>query len=113
MIISTPTRKLRVRAMYPGECYRRPGDAIGLYYTSPPHEIVVSADLPPAEQATVLIHEIVHSIYHERKMPTRAAEETVCIGLAAGLAEIIRDNPEIVAAIGLALTEGVPILGTP
>lgn len=111
MIIRTPTRELRVRAMYPGECYRRPGDADGLYYLTAPCEIAIDATQTPAYQATLLLHEIIHSIYHEQKMPTRAAEETVCVKLSCCLSEIIRDNPDVMAALGLALTDGVPIVG--
>lgn len=110
MIVRTTARELRVRAMYPGEYCTRPGDAVGLYYTSAPNEIAIDAALSPAEQAPILIHEIIHSIYHERKMPTRAAEETVCHNLGIALAEIIRDNPDVLAALGLALTEGVAIV---
>lgn len=114
MIIHTLTRELRVRSMYPGEGERPghpAGDACGYYFLDYPCEIAIDATMAPAEQATILIHEIIHSIYHERKMPTRAAEETVCHHLGIALAEIIRDNPDLLAAIGLALTDGVPIVG--
>lgn len=61
----------------------------------------------PAEQARVLLHEVLHAIYqvwgYSDKPP--AGEEEVCEFLDRALVKVFQDNPHLSAILALALGE--------
>ena len=50
-------------------------------------------------KAKTLMHEIIHAILHERGMAEESENETLVNELAAGIVNLIRCNPELVAFI--------------
>lgn len=73
--------------------------------------ILIREELPPAQQAGVLIHELIHAMFHVYAMPRRGiTEEQVAAGLEGPVAILLRDNPDIGTAIRQALDAGVPLV---
>lgn len=77
--------------------------ADGLFYARD-QKICVRADLPPAQAAGVLIHELIHAMFHAYGLPhNRLTEEDVATKLEGPLASLIRDNPTLIANIAKGL----------
>ncbi len=48
---------------------------------------------PPFVVVDTTLHEILHAIWADRRLPDRAGEERAVTALAQGLAAVFRDNP--------------------
>lgn len=48
---------------------------------------------PPFVVADATLHEILHAIWADRRLPDRPTEERAVTALAQGLAAVFRDNP--------------------
>jgi hypothetical protein len=55
---------------------------------------------PPFVVADATLHEILHAIWADRRLPERPTEERAITTLAQGLAAVFRDNPGLVSYIG-------------
>jgi hypothetical protein len=70
------------------------GNAFGCFI--PERQVIyVQATLPPAEQARILIHEILHACWYSARGPETASEERACETLDMPIASILRNNPGI------------------
>lgn len=103
MIIKLDHRNLQVEALPIGE------DKVDGLFLNYERKIHVSPGLCPPEQASTLLHELLHAIWATRGLPPRLNEEEVCTALAPALATVIRDNPLLMRGIILALTEDMPL----
>jgi len=74
------------------------------------HKILVDASLCPAEQASVLLHELIHAIWTVRGFPARLTEEQVCTMLAPALATVLKDNRDLWDRLGKGLWAGTPVV---
>lgn len=107
-----PDRECPVRpATVPELRNHRPGyqPNRGYYFLNPP-EIALNPHLPPPEQAEVLIHEVIHAVWAQRRMSPRVTEESAAGHLGDGLATVLQLNPWLMAALAGALYHGVPIV---
>lgn len=82
-------------------------DGLFLNYNNAIH---VASTLHPAEQASILLHEIIHALYVIYEWPKKMGEEQVCTRLAPALAAVMRSNPHLCEALECALRSGKPIL---
>lgn len=75
--------------------------AVGVFFCVE-QQIAVSPRIMPDHQAETLLHEIAHAIWHVFGLPERADEERVSHAFGAGMAQVFRDSPALVAAVELA-----------
>lgn len=54
---------------------------------------------PPEIVADATLHEILHAIWADRRLPDRVREERAVTALAQGLTAVFRDNPGLAAYI--------------
>jgi hypothetical protein len=54
---------------------------------------------PPFVVADVTLHEILHAIWADRRLPERPTEERAVTALAQGLAAVFRDNPGLLTYV--------------
>jgi hypothetical protein len=54
---------------------------------------------PPLVVADATLHEILHAIWAERRLPDRTREERAVTALAQGLTAVFRDNPGLLTYI--------------
>jgi hypothetical protein len=74
-------------------------------------KIFIRSDLPAAQQAGILIHELIHAIFHAHGLPDhRLTEEDVATRLEGPLASLIRDNPTLMQNLLKGLTGARPIV---
>jgi len=74
-------------------------------------KIFIRSDLPPDQQAGVLLHEILHAIFHAHGLPnSRLTEEDVATRLEGPLASLIRDNPFLMKTLADSLSGKRPII---
>ncbi|HWL80093.1 MAG TPA: hypothetical protein VNR89_04010 [Roseomonas sp.] len=105
MDIRVGHRTISLRPMDPGEA--SDNGAIGLFRPGA-GTISVDSSQPADVQAEVAIHETIHAIWDAYGLPPKVDEEEAATLLAKGLAQVIRDNPELMLTIQDAL-EGSPI----
>ena len=75
------------------------------------HKILIRCDLPPAEQAATLMHELIHAIYSTYALKgRRLGEEDVCCQLEGPLVAVFTDNPWLAGVLHQAVNHGVPIV---
>ena len=67
--------------------------------------INVADDLTDEEMAYTLIHEALHGIWDQKKLPARPTEERGVIELAWGLTHLFRDNPGFLSHLEKLLQE--------
>lgn len=60
---------------------------------------------PPFVVADATLHEILHAIWAERRLPDRPTEERAVTALAQGLSTVFRDNPGVLAYLDRLLKE--------
>lgn len=58
-------------------------------------EISIAGNLAPDRAAEVLLHEILHGIYHVRGLKDGMSEERVVTDMAPLLLEVLRDNQRV------------------
>lgn len=68
--------------------------------------IKVCLDYGPAKSANTLLHEVLHAAYMAGRLNDKEPEEKVVSVLSDQLSQIWRDNPEFVAFMSTALTDG-------
>lgn len=69
--------------------------------------MTINLGMGTREAAETLLHEIMHAVWSIWKMPHKDIEEEPAVSsLAAGLATVWRDNPEVLAWIGRNLVRG-------
>lgn len=66
------------------------------YYDQGGKRIVLDAGMAGLKAVEVVIHEVLHAIFHLRNVNPRWGEEKTVTGLGVGLAHVLRDNPEFV-----------------
>lgn len=67
--------------------------------------IFIRSDLPAAQQAGILLHELIHAIFHAHGLPpARLTEEDVATRLEGPLASLIHDNPSLMGVISKGLS---------
>ncbi len=102
-------RSFTVRAMTDAE--QRVGNIVGqLRFTS--EQILVWPKASAAEQARILLHEILHGVFEfsgDRR--PRWDEESVISLLDGPLTMVLKDNPELFAVLHQALAHGRKIVG--
>lgn len=54
---------------------------------------------PPLVVADATLHEILHAVWTDRRLPDRASEERAVTALAQGLTTVFRDNPGLLTYI--------------
>ena len=54
---------------------------------------------PPFVVADATLHEILHAIWADRRLPERPTEERAITALAQGLTVVFQDNPELLSYI--------------
>lgn len=60
------------------------------------HKISIDSSIQDKQgQEQTFLHELMHGIIRERNLNLNADEETIVDGLAIGLHQVIRDNPNI------------------
>lgn len=64
---------------------------------NPVASIDMSRECPNEEQPAVLLHEIVHLIFHHFDIPENPTEEQVASGLERGISEVFARNPKVLA----------------
>ena len=72
--------------------------------------IEISPAQTTQQQADTLIHEVFHAIWATRALPPMVEEEECVTRLASGWTTVIRDNPELLPMLWLALSHNLPIL---
>lgn len=73
--------------------------------------IHIEAERTSADQAEILMHELLHAGFDCFALPkSRLTEEMVCTSLAPVLATIIRDNPGLLGLLHQALCNGKAIV---
>lgn len=82
----------------------------GTFYAGD-HTIRIDSELCPAEQGRVLIHELIHAVWHALNIPAEIKEEEACGMMDRGLSEIIRRNPTLLPRLQAALNGEQPIVG--
>lgn len=60
---------------------------------------------PPFVVVDATLHEILHAVWAERRLPERPSEERAVTALAQGLAIVFRDNPGLLGYIDRLLKE--------
>jgi hypothetical protein len=60
---------------------------------------------PPFVVADATLHEILHAIWADRRLPERPTEERVVTALAQGLVTVLYENPRLLAYIDGLLKE--------
>jgi hypothetical protein len=88
-------------------------DAQGIVgsYSPGMHKVEIKADLPPAEQARVLVHELIHSCFDVYELKDRKlTEEDVCEILDGPLTALLTDNPMLIGVLHQAVNHGQPIV---
>lgn len=70
----------------------------GRYGECDRHHLVirVRADLPPTRKAETLLHEVLHAAYDMGHVADKDEEEQTVAVLASQLAQIWRDNPDLI-----------------
>jgi hypothetical protein len=75
------------------------------------HEIVIRTDLPPAQQAACLIHEMLHAIFSLHGLNNEnLTEEEVCGILDGPLTAVLTDNPWLAGVLYQAVVHGAPVV---
>lgn len=74
-------------------------------YLSSQFKIQIRHPYPPAEQARVLIHELIHAVYDVWRYTSDKSkdEESVCESLDIPLVKILQDNPQLLDRLKLAV----------
>jgi Zn-dependent peptidase ImmA (M78 family) len=81
------------------------------YYEDNTKEIYIENILDPTEQARVLLHEIIHALFHIHQVKAkRFTQEGVCQALDVPLATLFRDNPHLGQVLHDALNRSIPIV---
>ena len=76
-------------------------------------EIRVDPKRPPAHQASLLIHELIHACYwNSGNAGAEMSEEDVCVMLDRQLTLIFRDNPALFTVLAAALQRDKPVVTT-
>ena len=97
-----------VEAMHPEKADAERADGM---FVARLQKIFIRSDLPAPQQAGVLLHELIHAIFHAHGLPpTKMTEEDVASRLEGPLASLIRDNPTLMAQIVKGLTGKRPIV---
>ena len=65
--------------------------------------IRIDVDRPAPMVATTLLHEVLHGAWYMANLPNKAEEEDVVTSLAYQIAQVWRDNPDLVAYLSEAL----------
>ncbi|MES1994455.1 MAG: hypothetical protein V4457_12900 [Pseudomonadota bacterium] len=66
----------------------------------------IRPDLTPQQQASALIHEVIHACFHAFFLPEgNMSEEDVCSRLEVPLTNVVRDNPKLFEALRKALLQ--------
>ena len=74
--------------------------------------IRVREELPPSQQAGVLLHEVLHALWNVYAIPRRGlTEEEVVARLEAPLLMLLRDNRHLVVALYAALDHDTKVVG--
>jgi hypothetical protein len=80
-------------------------------FSSRRHRIEIREDLPPAEQAKVLMHEIIHACFECFNLPhEKLDEERICLALDGPLTTVFTDNPWLIGVLHQAVTNGSRIV---
>jgi hypothetical protein len=72
-------------------------DIVGLHHNHPPKIEVRTEGIAPEDAANTLLHEILHACWEVGNLPKRASEEKAVHMLSNQLAQVWRDNPQVVA----------------
>ena len=84
-------RSYKVKRQYLPKDYGRVNLAKGVIRIDDPQ--------PPFVVADATLHEILHAIWADRRLPDRPSEERTVTALAQGLAAVFRDNPGLLGYI--------------
>lgn len=98
-------RDITVDALHPGY-----DDTAAGLYESAFSRILISPAASPAEQARLLLHEVLHAVWDIRHMPATVTEELACSLLDGALATVFRDNLHLTAVLINALYAGQVIV---
>ena len=90
-------RLYKVKRQYLPKDYGRVNLAKGIIRIDDPQ--------PPFVVADATLHEILHAIWADRRLPDRPTEERTVTALAQGLAGVFRDNPGLLSYIDGLLKE--------
>lgn len=86
----------RIRSLDP----QRHGSGVDGICNLEKHEICIWQRAPKSRKAETVLHEILHAIHWEWKLPLNAKmEEKVISALSAGVATVIRDNRGLIELI--------------
>lgn len=84
------------------------------YWSPNSCSIMVRTDLVPAEQARVVLHELLHACWFAYQLPDDCDEETVVGRLDRALTALVRDNAGLFKDLQAALNDSKPLpLGKP
>lgn len=97
MMLRIAHRNVTVRQMVEKDVPR--GKSWDGFWHAGPGIIALCPKAQPDVQANTLIHECLHAIWHTQNLPDRSDEETVVTRVADGLVQLIRDNPQFMAAV--------------
>ncbi len=82
------------------------GDLLG-YCDNIKNQIKIADGLNDQRRAEVLLHEVLHAIFHQSGIEaTREGEEKVVSGMAYGLIGLIRQNPDFMSYLKRLLDRG-------
>ena len=77
-------------------------------------EILIRNNIPPALQASVLVHELIHACFAVYNLQrTKLTEEDVCSLLDGPITALFTDNPELEPLLRDATIYSVPLLECP
>ena len=80
-------------------------------YTASMHRVEINTGLPPAEQAAVLVHELIHACFDVYGLKDeKLCEEDVCTALDGPLTALLTDNPTLPGVLHQAVNHGRNIL---
>lgn len=96
-ILKIGRRFYKVTRQYLPEDYGRVNLAKGIIRIDDPQ--------PPEVVVDATLHEILHAIWADRRLPDRASEERAVTALAQGLTAVFRDNPGLLGYIDELLKE--------
>ena len=107
MLIRVGYLDIDVRPMTREECALEDAEAT---YDLDNGVIYVNASVSPAQQAALLIHELIHAFFdafHIKQKPL--TEEYIAEQMQFALSCLIRDNPFLIMKLSAALVDGAPI----